>query len=441
MAGQRKAKKPPTKIVNKPPTHAEPLEGLLAKKHQVLSRLVVEKNGYNDHSGYWFVQADDILASLKDLLADLGLVVKTDCLTMETETIQTTSGKPAARVTVMMKYTLTDIESGDYEESTAPGQGNDTGDKALYKALTGAYKYWAIQTFQIAGDSMDAEGGAQVAVARPLTDADREVAVKRAIMNAVYLGGWQKGTPEAKEEMEGAMHRLCDKFNIGDLKMAAPEQHDALILATRAPGFIPAPPATDKATKAAPGGEGVEVPTMTVEQEKAFQKSYRKQIAETFSDLTPAARKKKAAELVTYLMETMNLSTISEIRQNEITDAENHVLKWIRDNKPAEPEQAEEEAAEEVPGGHPDDNAKPAPLEPITEESLEKLRNMNRAVLATLLPDDRTEALFKKNAGAIARYICLGLHIKTIPDMQESDLPEAQRLAAEWAKKFPKGVK
>jgi hypothetical protein len=49
------------------------------------------------------------------------------------------------RVTV--QFTLSDIETGFYEEVVAVGEGTDKGDKAIYKAKTGALKYYFADTF------------------------------------------------------------------------------------------------------------------------------------------------------------------------------------------------------------------------------------------------------------------------------------------------------
>lgn len=53
-------------------------------------------------------------------------------------------------------FTLFDCETGFYEQTTITGEGIDKGDKAGYKAYTGALKYYLANTFMVAtGD--DAE--------------------------------------------------------------------------------------------------------------------------------------------------------------------------------------------------------------------------------------------------------------------------------------------
>ena len=49
-----------------------------------------------------------------------------------------------------IEFTLFDIETGFFETSTITGEGIDKGDKAGYKAYTGALKYYLANTFMVA---------------------------------------------------------------------------------------------------------------------------------------------------------------------------------------------------------------------------------------------------------------------------------------------------
>lgn len=55
-------------------------------------------------------------------------------------------------------FTLFDVETGFYETTTITGEGIDKGDKAGYKAYTGALKYYLANTFMVAtGDDPEVE--------------------------------------------------------------------------------------------------------------------------------------------------------------------------------------------------------------------------------------------------------------------------------------------
>jgi len=57
-----------------------------------------------------------------------------------------------------MAYTFTDVDGGEEITTKVAGQGLDAGDKAPYKAMTGALKYALLQSFLLAtGDDPEEE--------------------------------------------------------------------------------------------------------------------------------------------------------------------------------------------------------------------------------------------------------------------------------------------
>ncbi len=59
-----------------------------------------------------------------------------------------------------MAYTFADVDSGEEIVAKVAGQGLDPGDKAPYKAMTGALKYALLQSFLLAtGDDPEDERG------------------------------------------------------------------------------------------------------------------------------------------------------------------------------------------------------------------------------------------------------------------------------------------
>lgn len=81
------------------------------------------------------------------------------------EAYETTSEKMPNGRRVTFEFILTDIETGFYEKSIISGEGIDKGDKAGYKADTGAIKYYLANTFMVATgedaekESPEAKGG------------------------------------------------------------------------------------------------------------------------------------------------------------------------------------------------------------------------------------------------------------------------------------------
>ena len=59
---------------------------------------------------------------------------------------------------VVMAYTFADVDTGEEVVAKVAGQGLDPGDKAPYKAMTGALKYALLQSFLLAtGDDPEDE--------------------------------------------------------------------------------------------------------------------------------------------------------------------------------------------------------------------------------------------------------------------------------------------
>lgn len=74
------------------------------------------------------------------------------------ESYETASEKVPNGRRVTFEFILTDIETGFYEKSMISGEGFDKGDKAGYKADTGALKYYLANTFMVAtGDEAEKE--------------------------------------------------------------------------------------------------------------------------------------------------------------------------------------------------------------------------------------------------------------------------------------------
>jgi len=117
----------------------------------------IQKRGHNELFGYSYTMAADIAGAVGDALAELGVIVIPHLESIESEPL------PAAReriVRVIMDYTLVDSQTGERETIRVAGEGRDPGDKAPYKAMTGALKYALLQTFLIAtGDDPENERG------------------------------------------------------------------------------------------------------------------------------------------------------------------------------------------------------------------------------------------------------------------------------------------
>jgi len=118
----------------------------------------IQKRGYNERHNYNYVAAADIAGAVGDILAELGVVVipRLESITYEPNTPGRTDSVRIARV--IMAYTFTDVNSAEELTARVAGEGLDVGDKASYKAMTGALKYALLQSFLLAtGDDPEDE--------------------------------------------------------------------------------------------------------------------------------------------------------------------------------------------------------------------------------------------------------------------------------------------
>lgn len=108
----------------------------------------VPKNGYNEFHKYYYATESDLTEHIRPILIDAGLAFFSTVLEQSRE---------GEFTKVKMEFTLADTETGETLKSVYWGEGQDRGDKGLYKAYTGATKYFLMKTFLIpTGD--DPEG-------------------------------------------------------------------------------------------------------------------------------------------------------------------------------------------------------------------------------------------------------------------------------------------
>ncbi len=117
----------------------------------------VQKRGHNELCNYSYVTAAEIAGAVGDLLAELGVVVipRLEEIAYESAAGR---GETIRMARVVMAYTFADVDSGEELVAKVAGQGHDPGDKAPYKAMTGALKYALLQSFLLAtGDDPEDE--------------------------------------------------------------------------------------------------------------------------------------------------------------------------------------------------------------------------------------------------------------------------------------------
>lgn len=137
------------------------MKALAAKIAEIMSVVEhVAKKGTNDAQGYKYLRESDLMDALRVQLSQRNIAVIPKVTKMESSIYTTANGKPMRMVSVAMDWTFVDSDTGDTITATCVGEGSDSGDKAVYKAITGCKKYVFFSMFMVGtGDDPEKDKG------------------------------------------------------------------------------------------------------------------------------------------------------------------------------------------------------------------------------------------------------------------------------------------
>lgn len=149
---------PPPSALTPPVARLVP-KSLVLKLTQVMGLVErVAKNGLNTNQNYKYATEADILAEVRAALAQRSVLVVPDVETVTWRELDSRSGGKLQLCTARVRFDLMDAESGEVLSVPMVGQGSDSGDKAFYKAMSGATKYLFMKLFLIpTGDDPENE--------------------------------------------------------------------------------------------------------------------------------------------------------------------------------------------------------------------------------------------------------------------------------------------
>jgi hypothetical protein len=161
---------------------------LQQKKNALRKKLtkmgVLKKGGQNDFDHYSYFSEAQYKQLFTQLFSECGLEIK--FTELEYGTFDGT-GKQCNGRMPRIEFTLFDIDTGFYETTIITGEGMDKGDKAGYKAYTGALKYFLADTFMVAtGDDPEKDSPDQQMNQRGVRKASEK---QLAILRQHYQGG------------------------------------------------------------------------------------------------------------------------------------------------------------------------------------------------------------------------------------------------------------
>lgn len=141
-------------------THSESIKNIAGKLVNVIAAMgYVKKNGRNTFQNYTYATESDVADKAREAFVAQRLCL-VPCVIDRTYYEKTTvkgSIELIARVTI--QYTIIDADSGEWVTTEMVGDGQDAGDKGIYKAITGCQKYFYAKLGLIStGDDPEEDG-------------------------------------------------------------------------------------------------------------------------------------------------------------------------------------------------------------------------------------------------------------------------------------------
>lgn len=134
----------------------------------------VQKKGRNETQNYKYAGEEQFIKDVRPAMVENGLLVlPVGYEVLKVDTVTTKNGGEMERQTIRGTFEILHT-SGESLRVVGLGEGTDGGDKAIYKAMTGAYKYAIKQSFMIAtgndpeaDESVDKEENTVVGIKAP----------------------------------------------------------------------------------------------------------------------------------------------------------------------------------------------------------------------------------------------------------------------------------
>lgn len=131
---------------------------LLLKLSTILGEVgAIPKTGFNKFHGYKYHSEGDVNSAFQKLFHTHKIMFSASMVSSEMRETTTKNGNTEFIYKANMRFTFFDAETGESLTGCMSGEGQDNGDKALYKSISGTQKYILMKTFMIT-DHNDPEG-------------------------------------------------------------------------------------------------------------------------------------------------------------------------------------------------------------------------------------------------------------------------------------------
>lgn len=156
----------------------------------------IDKKGKNSEQHYSYVRATDVANVVRKECIKQGILIIPSVVDDEHFIFERISGKPALTVRLKVEFIVQEVEGPGVLSFYGVGYGLDSGDKGVYKAMTGAIKY-GLRSLFLVPDETDPENDTSEApapreerpVARPSGPARASAAQKAKVRAKAHEAG------------------------------------------------------------------------------------------------------------------------------------------------------------------------------------------------------------------------------------------------------------
>ncbi len=190
---------------------------LAAKLAEVMAEVkYIQKRGKNAFHGYKYATEADVADKVREALSARNIILVPDVVSQETRQITTKKGNTEFIDTLKIRFTFYDGDSDQTISFHMIGSGQDAGDKAAYKAITGAEKYALMKTFLIpTGDDPEvarSTEGEDVEGVEPVPDPEGKRLLESAGSLDELADVWRSLTKEQRESCEKVKDQIKAKL-------------------------------------------------------------------------------------------------------------------------------------------------------------------------------------------------------------------------------------
>ena len=178
-------------------------------------RAAVKKDGRNELQNYKFRGIDQLMNVFNPLLAKHKVFVVPTVIDMMREERKNAKGTAIIYSVLTVQYTFY-AEDGSFVTAVVMGEGMDTGDKSVNKAMSAAYKYALFQVFCVPTEDMiDSEIDSHEVLPEEETERyKKSMAALEKVSNEMKKAKQEKAQEKGPEQVPPAVFCECCKKEI-----------------------------------------------------------------------------------------------------------------------------------------------------------------------------------------------------------------------------------